>query len=379
MERYDSNINLHRMIENDCEPTCYVPMIEKCQGPDNAKCEGSTATLADAEAACAALSGTPTAFDSCVFDFCATDGDPDVPGIELLITEVDQTEVRNRPPSMPPPGPPPPPSSPPVYDKVCNYRSGINNRDCYKENKRLTNKNGDEVKLSMDEAQAYCNSIGPDCIGLLDLKVIDGETGNKLRVCQMMTPDEDDEEDQENCAYIKRIPTPPAPPPVAPPPAHYEKKCGYAKIDQATCLGEDLENVVDHDDRDNLNYWQGDLAEAFVQCDALGDACLVLHDHKDDGRNVRLCTEVDEDATLTDPLQCVYFKTSEPPQSPPAAPPVSYLYNGPPVTPFAPCQCVDISDLNRCVCLPEESDGLSEYTIRRLQRHYEATQASASS
>ena len=47
----------------------------------------------------------------------------------------------------------------------------------------------------------------------------------------------------------------------------------------------------------------------------------------------------------------------------------------PPAVTFAPCQCVDVSDNQRCVCLPADGDGLTEFTMRRLEKHYAALNA----
>ena len=85
----------------------------------------------------------------------------------------------------------------------------------------------------------------------------------------------------------------------------------------------------------------------------------------------------DDDPDLA--TQCVWFKIAEPPQSPPVAPPPGFYYSGPPVTPFAPCQCVDVLELKRCVCLPEGSEGIDAYTIGRLERHYGAAAAAEAS
>ena len=41
----------------------------------------------------------------CVFDFCATDGDPAVKDMTDFIRMLDSIEALNRPPSMPPPPP----------------------------------------------------------------------------------------------------------------------------------------------------------------------------------------------------------------------------------------------------------------------------------
>ena len=97
-------------VSPDCAPD--VLSLRPCPSDPAAACVGTGVTLQEAEAACASV--TPASlFNSCVFDFCATGGDPTIPNNTITVGAIEVKVSQNRPPSAPsPPSAPGPPSIP---------------------------------------------------------------------------------------------------------------------------------------------------------------------------------------------------------------------------------------------------------------------------
>ena len=109
---------------------CHVDkrQVAECTPTDEDMCTTTGFPLADAEAMCANLETcAPEMYQDCVFDVCATGGDPAIPALTEFVCEVDKNQAN-------PPRPPPPPHG---YIKVCGYAN--TDRRCLKNSGQLTN------------------------------------------------------------------------------------------------------------------------------------------------------------------------------------------------------------------------------------------------